>query len=199
MDTGETITATLTLANPAAGTLTATSLNGETYDAGTGVWTVTGSVATVNAALAAAAFEPASDNDVNTTITTHIEDAAATGPADGSIALTVTPVNDAPTATNLTQGIAYTEGDASVALADIVVSDVDTGETITATLTLANPAAGTLTATSLNGETYNAGTGVWTVTGSVATVNAALAAAAFEPASDNDVNTRSRRISRTPP
>jgi len=187
----QTITATLTLATPAAGVLTAGSGNGEIYTAGTGVWTVTGTLASVNAALAAVAFTPATDNDVNTTITTHIEDQSAAGPADGSITLNVTPANDAPTATNLTQAKAYNEGDGSVALDDIVVSDVDTNpaQVITATLTLANTAAGSLTASSGNGETYTAGTGVWTVTGTVANVNAALVAVAFTPATDNDVNT----------
>ena len=64
-----------------------------------------------------------------------------------SITLDVTPVNDAPTASNLTQTKAYTEGAASVALDDIVVSEVDTSpaQTITATLTLSNTAAGVLT------------------------------------------------------
>ena len=116
-----------------------------TYTPGTGVWTITGTLAQVNAALAAVAFMPATDNDVDTTITTHIEDAAASGPADGTITLDVTPVADPPTATNLTQTKTYTEGDATVALDDIVVTDVDAGETITATLTLDNPAAGVLT------------------------------------------------------
>ena len=54
-----------------------------------------------------------------------------------------------------------------MALDDIVVSDIDVNpaQTITATLTLANTAAGSLTAASGNGESYTAGTGVWTVTG----------------------------------
>src|SRR4030095_8144077 len=50
--------------------------------------------------------------------------------------------NTVPTATKLTQTDAYTEGAASVALQDIVVSDPDAGDAITATLTLALPAAG---------------------------------------------------------
>src|SRR4030095_2293878 len=101
--------------------------------------------------------------------------------------LDVTPVNDPPTATNLTQTQSYTEGAASVALTDIVVSDVDTGETITATLTLANPLAGVLTTSGT--ATYNATTGVWTITGTVAEVNAALAAVSFTPATNNDLDT----------
>ncbi|WP_413700512.1 hypothetical protein ACLKMH_01060 [Psychromonas sp. KJ10-10] len=147
VDTGETITATLTLANPVAGVLT-TGTFGTTssdYDSGTGVWSVTGSVSDVNAALTAVAFVPTTNNDINTSITTHIEDFSGTGPTDGLISLNVSAENDAPTATNLTQVQTYTEGTSSVALDDIVISDVDTGETITATLTLANPVAGELT------------------------------------------------------
>ena len=100
----------------------------------------------------------------------------------------MTPVNDAPAATNLTQTKAYTEGAASVALDDIVVSEVDTGpaQTITATLTLSNTAAGA--ADDSGAATYTAGTGVWTITGTVAQVNAALAAVAFTPATNNDVD-----------
>ncbi len=187
-DTGETITATLTLSDPAAGSLSATSGNGETYTSATGVWTVTSDVSTVNAALAAVAFEPAADNDADATVATNIKDAAGAGPSDGVVSLTVTPSPDAPTATNMTQTKAYSEGDASVALDDIVVSDPDTGDAITATLTLNDPSAGSLTATSGNGETYTAATGVWTVTSDVSTVNAALAAVAFEPTADNDAD-----------
>src|SRR3989442_1305077 len=104
LDTSDTITATLTLANTATGALSVRGgANPETYNAGTGVWTVTGSVAVVNAALAAVAFVPATDNDLNTTVATQVRDAANTGPTNGTITLNVTAVNDAPTATNLTQ------------------------------------------------------------------------------------------------
>ena len=186
VDTGEAITATLTLSNTAAGLLTTSGT--ATYTGGTGVWTITGTVAQVNAALAAVAFTPATNNDVDATIATHIQDAATTGPADGVITLDVTPVNDAPAASNLTQTKAYTEGAASVALDDIVVSEVDTSsaQTITATLTLSNTAAGVLTTS--GSATYTIGTGVWTITGTIAQVNAALAAVAFTPATNNDVD-----------
>lgn len=73
--------------------------------------------------------------------------------------------NTPPTATNLTQTVAFTEDAGSVALGDIVITDPDAGDTLTASLTLADISAGSLstgtfgTATS----TYNAGTGVWAV------------------------------------
>ena len=92
-----------------------------------------------------------------------------------------------PSATPLTQVKSYVEGAASVAIDDIVVSDPDANGAITATLTLANPAAGLLTVSS--GATYNPLTGMWTVTGTVAAVNAALAAVAFEPAAGNQADT----------
>ena len=207
VDTGDTITATLALSDAAAGTLSTGTFGSatSTYNAGTGVWTVTGSVADVNAALAAVALTPSSDNDQNVTITTRVRDAAGTGPADGTISVTVTAVNDAPTATNLTQAKAATEAGSAVALDDIVVSDVDTGETLTGTLTLGNAAAGTLSTGTFGSatSTYNAGTGVWTVTGSVADVNAALAAVAFTPSADNDqdftITTRVRDAAGTGP
>ncbi len=187
VDTGETITATLTLADTSAGSLSAN--DGATYTAGTGVWTITDTVANVNLALANLVFTPAVNNDVDTTIGVVIDDGDedASGPLTGTITLDVSPVNDAPTATNLTSTSAYNEGDASVAITDIVVSDVDTGETITATLTLADTSAGSLSAN--NGATYTAGTGVWTITDTVANVNLALANLVFTPAVNNDVDT----------
>ncbi|ASJ75285.1 DUF4347 domain-containing protein [Granulosicoccus antarcticus] len=187
VDTGEEITATLTLADTAAGSLSET--DGASYTVGTGIWTKTGTVAEVNAALANLEFNPAANNDVDTTISVSIDDGNedASGALNGTITLDVTPVNDAPAATNLTSTSAYTEGDASVLITDIVVSDVDTGEEITATLTLANTAAGSLSET--DGASYAVGTGIWTKTGTVADVNAALANLVFIPTSNNDVDT----------
>jgi len=185
VDTGDTITAILTLADTGTGTLSAN--DGATYDGLTGIWTITDTVANVNTALANAVFNPGPTNDVVTTITTHIEDALGTGPVDGSITLDVTPINDAPTATNLSSTSAYNEGDASVPITDIVVSDVDAGEIITATLTLANTATGSLSAN--DGATYDGLTGIWTLTDTVANVNTALANLVFNPTVNNEINT----------
>jgi hypothetical protein len=186
-DTNETITATLTPSDPAAGSLSDSQGIGKT-DSTTGAWSVSGSVSTVNAALAGVTFAPAAGNTTGATIGVTIRDAAGTGP-DGTITLTAIPATTGPTATNLTQTHTYTAGAASVSLDAIVVSDADANATITATLTLADVAAGSLTANSGNGETYNATTGVWTVTGSLSSVNAALAAVAFIPAANNTSNT----------
>ncbi|RCK29724.1 hypothetical protein TH19_22995, partial [Thalassospira profundimaris] len=195
-DSGDTITATLTLSNANAGVLTTGTFgsSSSSYNSGTGVWTVTGTVTDVNAALAAVSFTPSSNWDQNVTITTQIRDNSNTGPTNGSIALNVTAVNDAPTATNLTQTQTYTEDDSSVALGDIVVTDVDSNETITATLTLSNSSAGSLTTGTFGSSTSSFSNGVWTVSGSVTDVNAALAAVAFTPVAnwDQDVTITTR-------
>ena len=61
---------------------------------------MTGTAANVNAALAAMTFTPNTNYDLDTTITTHIEDQAGTGPADGVISLDVTSTNSTPAAAN---------------------------------------------------------------------------------------------------
>ncbi|WP_374240632.1 VCBS domain-containing protein [Zoogloea sp.] len=190
---GDTVTAVLTLATPAAGALTTGTFGDatSTYNASTGQWSVNGSVADVNAALADVRFQPVANWSADVGISTLIRDASGTGPAAGSITLTsgggsaavdVTVVD----ATNLTGTVGFTEGDASVALADIVVSDSLAGDTVTAVLTLDTPQAGVLTTGTFGAATatYNASTGIWTVSGSVDDVNAALAAVSFTPATD---------------
>ena len=95
--------------------------------------------------------------------------------------------NTESTAGNLSSTSAYNEGDASVAIDDIVVSDADAGDTISVSLELANTTTGNLSTN--DGATYNATTGVWSISDSVANVNTALANVAFIPASDNDLDT----------
>ncbi|MBI5569552.1 MAG: tandem-95 repeat protein, partial [Desulfomonile tiedjei] len=95
-DAGDTVTATLTLNQPAAGSLSAN--NGATYNPVTGVWSINGTVSAVNLALANATFTPAANWNGTATVTTHVVDAALSGPADGLITVGVTTVNDAPVA-----------------------------------------------------------------------------------------------------
>ncbi|MCC6198625.1 Ig-like domain-containing protein, partial [Candidatus Nomurabacteria bacterium] len=89
-----------------------------------------------------------------------------------------------PTATNLSAAETYTVN-TPLDLINIVVSDVDSAS-VTATLTLSNIAAGALN-TGTSGavtSTYNAGTGVWTASGALASVNTLLAGLTFTPATN---------------
>jgi VCBS repeat-containing protein len=162
------------------------------YDPETGTYTLSGAAsATVyQGVLRAMVYGNTSDSPVTTPRTVTIV-ATDTEGLVGQATATVTVVraNDAPTAANLTSSASFTEDQGtSVALTDIVVTDVDESDVITATLTLDNPAAGSLTTGTFGSatSTYNAGTGVWTVVGSVADVNAALASVGFMPAADWD-------------
>ena len=99
-----TVTATLTLSNPAAGSLT-TATSGavtSTYNAGTGVWTASGAIADVNTLLAGVTFTPAANFNGNFTIATSVYDGVAPA-SPARKAMTGTAVNDAPTATNLSR------------------------------------------------------------------------------------------------
>ena len=121
----------------------------------------------------------------------------AVSSATQTVTLTVTAVNDAPTATNLSAAETYTE-DTALNLTDIVVSDVDSAN-VTATLTLSNVAAGSLN-TGTSGavtSTYNAGTGVWTANGAIANVNTLLAGLTFTPALTSTATSRSPPVSAT--
>jgi hypothetical protein len=177
------VTATLTLSNTAAGSLSTATSNAVTSTFVAGVWTASGALADVNALLAGVTFTPALNFNSDFSIATSVDDGLA--PAiTGTKAFTGTPVNDAPEATNLSAVEAYTE-DTPLDLTDIVITDVDSPN-VTATLTLSNTAAGSLSTATSNAvtSTYNAVTGVWSASGAIADVNALLAGVAFTPASN---------------
>src|SRR5437660_1259359 len=177
------ITATLTLSNVAAGSLT-TATSGavtSTYNVGTGVWSASGAIADVNALLAGVTFNPALNFNSNFTIATSISDGAA--PAITEIRRThVSTAVTWPTPTPLTAAKTYTE-DTALNLIDIVASDVDSA-TITATLTLSNVAAGSLTTASSGAVTSTSFPTRRSsdLSGAIADVNALLAGVTFNPA-----------------
>ncbi|SFE67801.1 FG-GAP-like repeat-containing protein [Nitrosomonas sp. Nm166] len=104
--------------------------------------------------------------------------------------------NNAPNVANLTTDETYTKG-TSLNLTDIIISDPDSA-IVTATLTLSDSAAGSLS-TATSGtvtSTYDPGTGVWTANGALADVNTLLADLAFIPAAGfNDAFTINTSIS----
>lgn len=180
-DSPETITATLTLGNTTVGALSAN--DGASYSADTGIWTITDGRVKVNTALANLVFLPTLNNDLDASISVDIDDGDedASGSLTGAIQLEVTPINDAPSGTNLSVSETYDE-DTDKNLIDIVVSDVDDVSTAV-TLTLSDVTAGSLsTSTSATvTSSYNASTGVWSAAGAITDVNALLASVTFSP------------------
>ena len=208
-DTSQPLTVTVTLDDAAKGVLTNL---GSFTDQGGGVYEATGlaNAAAAESALRALVFDPAENRVApgateTTTFTVAVSDGVATVDND-TTTIVSTAINDAPTATNMTQVVTYTEDPGgAVALDDIVVTEPDVGQAVTATLTLNAPEAGSLSTGTFGAATssYDAGTGIWTVTGSVADVNAALAAVAFTPVANRDqdvtITTRIRDAADTGP
>lgn len=143
---------------------------------------------TLASALTFRAWDQTSGSDGGTAdVSTNGGSTAFSAASDG-VQQVITAVNDPPSATNLSAPETYTE-DTPLNLVDIVVSDVDNATT-TATLTLSNTAAGSLS-TATSGavtSTYNAGTGVWSASGAIADVNALLAGVTFVPAANFSSN-----------
>ena len=184
-DSGETVTATLTLSDGSAGTLSTATSGAVTSTFAGGVWSASGALADVNTLLAGVTFTPAGDWDQDFTIATSVDDGTAAA-VTGTKNVTVTAVNDAPTATNLNAAESFTEDDAAFSLTDIVISDADSGETVTATLTLSDGSAGTLSTATSGAVTSTFAGGVWSASGALADVNTLLAGVTFTPAGDWD-------------
>jgi hypothetical protein len=174
------VTATLTL-SAAAGVLNGAGAG--VLNAGTLTYTITGTQAAVNTALAAVTYDSADNFNGTTNVGVTIDDGASgpqgTNPT-GTVDIHVTAVNDAPTATNLTQSLTINEDAAATTLFTLapVVSDVDSTN-VTATLTL-SAAAGVLNGAGAG--VLNAGTLTYTITGTQAAVNTALAAVTYDSA-----------------
>lgn len=146
-------TATLTLSNPAAGSLN-TGTSGtvtSTFNATTGVWTATGPVADVNTLLAGLTFTPAANFNANFTIATSETDSG--GAFTGTKTMTGTAVNDAPTATG--QSITANEDVAFTGTLAGNDGDPEVAQTLTFAVGTA-PTNGTVT--------INATTGAFTYT-----------------------------------
>ncbi len=146
--------------------------------------------ARVNSVLQQIAYSNTSDTpqasvQINWVFRDHVSQIVE---ATGSTTVNITAVNDAPTATNLSSAETYTE-DTPLNFTDIVISDVDSA-TVTATITLSNPAAGSLN-TAMSGfvlSAYDGTTGVWTASGAVADVNILLAGLTFTPSANFNGN-----------
>jgi hypothetical protein len=131
--------------------------------------TITGQVAHVNTILSSVTFVPAANYDLTFNIT--VETPARTS----SIIMTCTPINDAPTATNLNATYTY-DPRIPFSFPAIVVTDPDTGDTITAIYNAVGTGCGSLAPTGETAFEY------YSKTGSRTEVNAALAAMKYIPA-----------------
>ena len=170
------VTATLTLSNVAAGSLSTGTSGAVTSTYMRGVWTASGAIANVNTLLAGVSFTPALNFNSNFTIATSVSDGVA--PAiTGVKAMTGTPVNDAPV--NTVPGAQVVTEDTALAIGGLSVNDVD-GNLSTVQLAVAN---GTMTVSLAGGATISSGangTTTLTLAGTQAQINAALGTLAYQ-------------------
>lgn len=185
---GGTLSVTLAVAT---GTLSATTGGGVTVTGtGTGTLGLSGTLANINTFLSTVASQPSytpvanASGPVTLTMTTNDGGFTGTGGPMQDVdtrTITITAVNDAPTAMNLTQNLTIAEDAAATKLFTTAptVADVDSTN-VTATLVLSNALAGVLvgagTGTTAGGAT------TYTITGTIASVNTALAAVTFDSA-----------------
>ncbi|MFS0517929.1 beta strand repeat-containing protein, partial [Nostoc sp. UIC 10607] len=184
-------------------TLAFTNQNGITgsYNSSTGVLTLTGSstVANYQTALRSITYTNSSDNPNTTprTISFLVNDGTSNS-TTFTRNINITPVNDVPIATATNSALAYTEN-ATIAIdSGITVSDIDSANLFSATVSITSgfvSAQDTLAFTNQNGITgsYNSSTGVLTLTGSstVANYQTALRSITYTNISDNP-NTTTR-------
>jgi len=173
---GVPVTATVLLSNAAHGTLV--NLGGGKYDRATGIYTITGGIATVNHALNGLQFAPNGKlaGTLPTGFTLRISDSKG-----GSLINKTTSVF----ATNplSIKGVFANQGvKAAKTIAPfrtVTIGDRLGSQTDSVKITLSNPANGTLT--NLGGGLYNKKTGVYIVKGNASTVTNALRGLVFDP------------------
>jgi len=179
---GQTETVTVTLSAAANGSLG--NLGGGSYNATTGVYTDVGTAAAVTTALAGLIFTPTAGLATPTQpVTTGftISDTDTAGASTTNSATTVIDVTQyvPPTISGTVAGQAVTDRTTIAPFANVTIGDANPGQTDTVTVTLSNPANGTLS--NLGGGSYNSTTGIYTDAGSAAAVTADLNGLVFTP------------------
>jgi hypothetical protein len=179
---GQTETVTVSLSASANGVLA--DLGTGSYDAATGVYSVIGSAAQVTAAVDALEFTPtehqvAPGDTVTTDFTIAVTDTADATASDSTTSVVATAVNDPPAISHTVIALGVPDEASDTPFAGLIVTDLDVGHIDTVSAALASPAAGTLS--NLSGGSFDAATGVYTVSGRPAEVTTALDALVFTP------------------
>ncbi|MDO6388409.1 tandem-95 repeat protein, partial [Uliginosibacterium sp. 31-12] len=183
-----TLTVTLVVNN---GVLNVSGGGASIAGSGSSIVTLTGTVAQINATLAASVnYVPNSNFNGTDTLAMSTSDGGNTGSGgtltdNDSVSITVTPVNDAPV-NSLATSYSTVE-DTALKLSGLSVADVDAASgSMSVTL---NVSSGSLAATSGSGVTISgSGTSALTLTGTLSSLNAYLASSSsmpvFTPASN---------------
>src|ERR1019366_2298600 len=179
-------TETVTLTMSAAGNGAFSNVIGGSYNAATQTYTISGSAASVSLVLDALTFTPtphqaASGQTVTTSFTISVVDSAGASATDSttSVIATETAAAANPSIGGTKAGQAVTDQTTIAPFASVTITDPNTSQTETVTVTLS--AAGNGILSNLGGGAYNGSTGTYTVSGSATLVTAALDGLVFTP------------------
>ncbi|EIM29309.1 calcium-binding protein [Microvirga lotononidis] len=175
---------------------TFTNLGPGAYDRLAGTYTVSGDIATVQAALRGLQFDPndspssafAVGTVTSDTFTiTVVDDHGIASVPNSNISVDVVTQNRAPILVAPTAAYSMSDTDnvnLVAPFAGVAILEANQGDMITVTIALDSPGKGTLTGTS---GTYNATTGVYTVTASASSIQSIVRTIKFNP-TDRAVN-----------
>ncbi len=173
----------ITLDSAAKGTLS--NLGGGTYDEATGIYSFSGTATAATTALRGLVFTPTANrvapgSTESTIFTLSVSDSIAAPVTDSSTTVTTTSVNDAPTISGITALTSIDDTGTTTPFFSVIIDDVDNpAQTQTVTITLDTAAKGTLS--NLGGGSYNAGSGVYSFSGTAADATTAVRGLVFTP------------------
>jgi len=188
-DTGQTVTVSVTMSDPANGTLS--NLGGGSFNSSTGVFTVKGSAQAVTAALEGLEFNPTLyegpvDEVIPTTFTISASDGTGASATNSATTVSTTETAPPPALSGGGDSVSYQPGGAAVILdPNIIVSDSATSVLAGATVSIGQgfQAGDILNFTNQNNivGNYDAATGVLSLSGddSLANYQAALQSITF--------------------
>ena len=180
----QTQSVSVTLDTAAKGSFT--TLNGFS-NAGSGVYTFSGTAANATTAIRGLVFTPAANrvapgSTETTTFTISTNDGVASAVTNNTTTVVSTSINDSPTITGATAGHAVNDNSTVSPFSSVIIGDVDSpAQTQSVSVTLDTAAKGSFT--TLNGFS-NAGSGVYTFSGTAANATTAIRGLVFTPAAN---------------
>lgn len=185
-------TVTVALDDAAKGVITAVSLAAASFtDDGGGSYSRVGITETIaQAAIRQLAFKP-TENRVpvgateTTTFTITVSDPASPSAVDSNTTVITTSLNDAPVISGAAVVPAIDDKNTATPFAGVTISDVQTTDTQSVTVSLDTAAKGVFTVASLIASGFaDAGAGNYTFGGTAAQATAAIRQLVFDPAED---------------